>query len=89
MEDMINQSKKRKTETLNDTVSLTQQDALKILQPLTKDQLISILQTLITHDVAALSAVRSIAETDPSHRKLFIRGIGWDTTTATLKSVFE
>ncbi|GJU20573.1 UBP1-associated protein 2C-like protein [Tanacetum coccineum] len=89
MEDMINQSKKRKTETLNDTVSLTQQDALKILQPLTKDQLISILQTLITHDVAALSAVRSIADTDPSHRKLFIRGIGWDTTTATLKSVFE
>ncbi|GJR70918.1 UBP1-associated protein 2C-like protein [Tanacetum coccineum] len=89
MEDMINQSKKRKTETLNDTVSLTQQDALKILQPLTKDQLISILQTLITHDVAALSAVRSIADTDPSHHKLFIRGIGWDTTTATLKSVFE
>ncbi|GJW36732.1 UBP1-associated protein 2C-like protein [Tanacetum coccineum] len=89
MEDMINQSKKRKTETLNDTVSLTQQNALKILQPLTKDQLISILQTLITHDVAALSAVRSIADTDPSHRKLFIRGIGWDTTTATLKSVFE
>ncbi|GKE49718.1 UBP1-associated protein 2C-like protein [Tanacetum coccineum] len=86
---MINQSKKCKTETLNDTVSLTQQDALKILQPLTKDQLISILQTLITHDVAALSAVRSIADTDPSHRKLFIRGIGWDTTTATLKSVFE
>ncbi|GJY71791.1 UBP1-associated protein 2C-like protein, partial [Tanacetum coccineum] len=32
---------------------------------------------------------RSIADTDPSHRKLFIRGIGWDTTTATLKSVFE
>nr|GEV05528.1 UBP1-associated protein 2C-like [Tanacetum cinerariifolium] len=79
--------KKRKT--LNDSVSLTQQDARKILQPLTKDQLIDILQTLITHDVAALSAVRSIADTDPSHRKLFIRGIGWDTTTTTLKSVFE
>nr|GEX81722.1 UBP1-associated protein 2C-like [Tanacetum cinerariifolium] len=90
MEDMINhQSKKRKTETLNDNVSLTQQDALKILQPLSKDQLISILQTLITHDVAALSAVRSIADTDPSHRKLFIRGIGWDTTSTALKSVFE
>nr|GEV58206.1 UBP1-associated protein 2C-like [Tanacetum cinerariifolium] len=87
MEDIINQSKKRKT--LNDTVSLTQQDSRKILQPLTKDQLIDILQTLITHDVAALSAVRSIVDTDPSHRKLFIRGIGWDTTTTTLKSVFE
>nr|GEV05366.1 hypothetical protein [Tanacetum cinerariifolium] len=70
MEDIINQSKKRKT--LNDSVSLTQQDARKILQPLTKDQLIDILQTLITHDAAAISAVRSIADTDPSHRKLFI-----------------
>nr|GEW83774.1 UBP1-associated protein 2C-like [Tanacetum cinerariifolium] len=89
MEDMINQSKKRNAETLNDTVSLTQQDARKILQPFPKAQLIDILQTLITHDVAALSAVRSIADTDPSHRKLFIGGIGWDTTTATLKSVFE
>ncbi|GJR44941.1 hypothetical protein Tco_1313044 [Tanacetum coccineum] len=40
--------------------------------------------------VLALSAVRSIADTDPSHRKLFIRGIGWDTTTSKppLKSVF-
>nr|GEX10023.1 zinc finger, CCHC-type [Tanacetum cinerariifolium] len=26
---------------------------------------------------------------DPSHRNLFMRGIGWDTTTTTLKSVFE
>nr|GEV58203.1 UBP1-associated protein 2C-like [Tanacetum cinerariifolium] len=72
MENIINQYKKRKT--LNDTVSLTQQHARKILQPLTKDQLIDILQTLITHDVAALSAVRSIADTDPSHRNLFIHG---------------
>nr|GEW44836.1 UBP1-associated protein 2C-like [Tanacetum cinerariifolium] len=87
MEDIITQSKKRKT--LNDTVSLTQQDARKILQPLTKDQLIDILQNLIIHDLAALLAVRSIVDTNPSHRNLFIRGIGWDTNTATLKSVFE
>nr|GEX22123.1 UBP1-associated protein 2C-like [Tanacetum cinerariifolium] len=39
--------------------------------------------------MAALLAVKSIADTDPSHRNLFICGIGWDTTTATLKSVFE
>nr|GEY43681.1 UBP1-associated protein 2C-like [Tanacetum cinerariifolium] len=39
--------------------------------------------------MAALLAIRSIADTDPSHRKLFIRGIGWDTTTTTLKSDFE
>nr|GEW44839.1 hypothetical protein [Tanacetum cinerariifolium] len=39
--------------------------------------------------VYALLAVISIVDTDPSHRNLFIRGIGWDTTTTTLKSVFE
>nr|GFB77868.1 retrovirus-related Pol polyprotein from transposon TNT 1-94 [Tanacetum cinerariifolium] len=44
---------------------------------------------LINYYMAALLSVRSIANTDPSHRNLFIRGIGWDTTTATLKSVFE
>ncbi|KAI7737669.1 hypothetical protein M8C21_027838 [Ambrosia artemisiifolia] len=40
-------------------------------------------------DVAVLDAVRSIADSDPTQRKLFIRGIGWETTTEKLRSVFS
>ncbi|KAJ0641562.1 putative RNA recognition motif domain, nucleotide-binding alpha-beta plait domain superfamily [Helianthus annuus] len=92
-------SKKRKTEengvVSTDTtvpppsLTLTPQDARKILEPLTKDHLLDILQTVMLRDVAVLDAVRSIADADPTQRKLFIRGIGWETTTEKLKTIFS
>ncbi|MCE7766731.1 hypothetical protein GQL56_29335, partial [Pseudomonas putida] len=36
-----------------------------------------------------LEAVRSIADADVSQRKLFVRGLGWETTTDKLKQVFS
>lgn len=71
------------------SVSLTTQDARKILEPFTKEQLIDVLQTVVVRDVAVLDAVRSMADFDPTQRKLFIRGIGWETTTDKLRSIFS
>ncbi|KAD4982449.1 hypothetical protein R6Q59_002058 [Mikania micrantha] len=71
------------------TLNLSTQDARKILEPFTKDQLLDVLQTVVVRDVAVLDAVRSIADSDPAQRKLFIRGIGWETTTEKLRTIFS
>nr|XP_043622008.1 UBP1-associated protein 2C [Erigeron canadensis]XP_043622009.1 UBP1-associated protein 2C [Erigeron canadensis] len=90
--------KKRKSDDVNGTTdliqndvgqSLTTQDARKILESFTKEQLLDVLQTVVVRDVAVLDSVRSIADFDPAQRKLFIRGIGWETTTEKLKSIFS
>lgn len=36
-----------------------------------------------------LNEIRKLADKDPGHRKIFVRGLGWDTTTDTLKTVFS
>lgn len=38
---------------------------------------------------AAFEIVEERAAQDPVHRKLFVRGLSWDTTDETLRSVFE
>ncbi|XP_038991076.1 UBP1-associated protein 2C-like isoform X2 [Hibiscus syriacus] len=68
---------------------LTPQDGRKLIERFTLDQLLDILQEAVCRHVDVLSAVRSIANQDPSQRKLFIRGLGWDTTTDGLRSLFS
>ncbi|XVF04326.1 hypothetical protein REPUB_Repub05bG0072800 [Reevesia pubescens] len=68
---------------------LTPQDGRKLIERFTVDQLLDILQDAVSRHVDVLSAVRSIADQDPSQRKLFIRGLGWDTTTDGLRSLFS
>ncbi|TYJ48392.1 hypothetical protein E1A91_A01G058900v1 [Gossypium mustelinum] len=68
---------------------LTPQDGRKLIERFTVDQLLDILQDAVCCHVDVLSAVRSIADQDPSQRKLFIRGLGWDTTTDGLRSLFS
>ncbi|PPS06987.1 hypothetical protein GOBAR_AA13662 [Gossypium barbadense] len=68
---------------------LTPQDGRKLIERFTVDQLLDILQDAVCRHLDVLSAVRSIADQDPSQRKLFIRGLGWDTTTDGLRSLFS
>jgi heterogeneous nuclear ribonucleoprotein A1/A3 len=93
-------SKKRKTDEIGgqfttDSVSappvinLTPEDARKIIEPFTKDQLLEILQKSVVRDPIVLDVVRSIADSDVTQRKLFVRGLGWDTTTDKLRSTFS
>ncbi|TYG71501.1 hypothetical protein ES288_D05G401600v1 [Gossypium darwinii] len=60
---------------------LTPQDGRKLIKRFTFNQLLDILQDVVCCHLDVLSAVRSIADQDPSQRKLFIRGLGWNTTT--------
>ncbi|XP_022753350.1 UBP1-associated protein 2C-like [Durio zibethinus] len=68
---------------------LTPQDGRKLIERFTVDQLLDILQDAVSRHMDVLYAVRSIADQDPSQRKLFIRGLGWDTTTDGLRSLFS
>ncbi|KAI5662427.1 hypothetical protein M9H77_21750 [Catharanthus roseus] len=67
---------------------LTLEDARKILEPFSREQLLEIVQTALLRHVEVLDAVRSIADRDPAQRKLFIRGLGWETTTDKLRTLF-
>ncbi|EXC18503.1 Heterogeneous nuclear ribonucleoprotein A0 [Morus notabilis] len=69
--------------------SLSPQDARKLIEHFTPDQLLDILQDAVARHVDVLDAVRSIADRDISQRKLFIRGLGWDTTTDGLRALFS
>lgn len=68
---------------------LSPEDARKIIERFTPDQLIDILQDAVSRHSDVLDAVRSVADLDVSQRKLFIRGLGWDTTTEGLRKLFS
>ncbi|KAH6773625.1 RNA-binding family protein [Perilla frutescens var. hirtella] len=68
---------------------LSPEDAEKILEPFTKEQLLPILRAAILRHPDVLEAVRAVADADPVQRKLFVRGLGWETTTEKLRQVFS
>lgn len=68
---------------------LTPEDTRKIIEPFTQEQLLDIVQNAAVRHVDVLDAVRSIADRDPAQRKLFIRGLGWETTTEGLRTLFS
>ncbi|XAR66559.1 hypothetical protein NMG60_11012836 [Bertholletia excelsa] len=69
--------------------ALTSEDARKIIEPLSREQLVDILQGALVHHPDVLEAVRSVANADPAKRKLFVRGLGWETTTEKLRNLFS
>lgn len=68
---------------------LSPEDAEKILEPFTKEQLLPIMRAAILRHPDVLEAVRAVADADPVQRKLFVRGLGWETTTEKLRQVFS
>lgn len=68
---------------------LSPEDAEKILEPFTKEQLLPIIRAAILRHPDVLEAVRTVADADPVQRKLFVRGLGWETTTEKLRQVFS
>ncbi|GAB2221713.1 hypothetical protein Drorol1_Dr00012899 [Drosera rotundifolia] len=60
----------------------------KLLEPFSKEQLIGILtQAAEAHRDVGVK-IRKIADEDPVHRKIFVHGLGWDTTVETLRGAF-
>ncbi|KAK1293809.1 Heterogeneous nuclear ribonucleoprotein 1 [Acorus calamus] len=61
----------------------------KILEPFTKEQLIEILREAAESHPDVMDRVTRVAESDPVHRKIFVHGLGWDTTAETLTEAFR
>lgn len=61
----------------------------KLLQPFGKDQLIDILKEAGKSNRSILDGIIAAADSDPVHRKIFVHGLGWDTTSETLISAFK
>ncbi|KAI5673478.1 hypothetical protein M9H77_13842 [Catharanthus roseus] len=60
----------------------------KILEPFSKDQMVVLLKEAVTKYPEFMESVKKLADADPAHRKIFVHGLGWDTTAETLTSVF-
>ena len=67
---------------------LSPEDIDKILETFTKDQCVSILRNAALRYPDVLEGLRAVADADVSNRKLFVRGLGWETTTDKLRQVF-
>jgi heterogeneous nuclear ribonucleoprotein A1/A3 len=70
-------------------LGLTREDILRLLEPLSRDQLAEIAVAAALVSVAALDAVRAAADRDPALRKLFVRGLGWESTSDSLRAIFS
>ncbi|XP_008453768.2 RNA-binding protein P-like isoform X1 [Cucumis melo] len=64
-------------------------DLPKLLEPFSKTQLIELICTTALKDPNLQAQIRAAADRDVTHRKIFVHGLGWDTTRETLTSVFE
>ncbi|KAJ4866022.1 UBP1-associated protein 2C [Raphanus sativus] len=82
--------KKRRLD-VNGAVStgLTPQDARKLMERFSTEQLLDILQDAVARHPDVLELVRSTADADTTQRKLFIRGLAAETTTEGLRSLFS
>ncbi|KAJ0963060.1 hypothetical protein J5N97_028182 [Dioscorea zingiberensis] len=83
-------SKKRKPEDNGLSSNLTPDEARRLIDSFSHDQLIDIVSSAVSSGVGpVLDAVRPIADVDPAHRKLFVRGLGLETTSDTLRALFS
>lgn len=93
----MDSSKKRKADENGGATSpttppsphLTTDDARKLLEPLSHSDLVQILAPSLLRHPDLLASARSVADADPSRRKLFVRGLGPETTTDKLRSLFS
>uniref|UniRef100_A0A0D6R6C1 RRM domain-containing protein n=1 Tax=Araucaria cunninghamii TaxID=56994 RepID=A0A0D6R6C1_ARACU len=67
---------------------ISEEDAVKLIEPLLRDQLVEIVKYAAVKHFDVLEEIRKIADKDPSRRKLFVRGLGLETTLEAVKSVF-
>ncbi|KAJ4952375.1 hypothetical protein NE237_029207 [Protea cynaroides] len=66
-----------------------EEDLTKVLEPFNKEQLIDLLRTAAANDSKVLEEIHRVADRDPAHRKLFVHGLGWETTSEKLSEFFS
>ncbi|KAK6144117.1 hypothetical protein DH2020_020937 [Rehmannia glutinosa] len=60
----------------------------KLLEPFSKDQLTLLVKEAVAKHPDIVEFVHKLADADPSHRKIFVHGLGWEATAETITSAF-
>ncbi|GAB4851544.1 hypothetical protein Ancab_030947 [Ancistrocladus abbreviatus] len=89
-------SKKRKLEDYEveengqfSSINSDEKQLRSMLEPLAKSQLVDLLAKLGSKYSPVAGEIMSLASADPVHRKLFVRGLAWNTTSETLCAAFQ
>ncbi|KAL6523317.1 hypothetical protein OROGR_016920 [Orobanche gracilis] len=61
----------------------------QLLEPFAKSQIIDLIKQAAADDPNILPKIVEVAYSDPTHRKIFVHGIGWDATSEQLVQTFE
>ncbi|KAK4281823.1 hypothetical protein QN277_013273 [Acacia crassicarpa] len=81
--------KKRKLEEAGNGDASSKEELRFLLDPLAKPQLVDLLAKLGSQYPSIAEEIKSIASADPVHRKLFVRGLAWNTSSETLCAAFQ
>ncbi|KAI4364003.1 hypothetical protein MLD38_020149 [Melastoma candidum] len=82
--------KKRKLdESAGNGDASSEEQIRSLLDPLPKSQLVDLLSKLGAQYPTIAEEIKGIAKADPVHRKLFVRGLAWNTTSESLCAAFE
>ncbi|KAK4432164.1 UBP1-associated protein 2C [Sesamum alatum] len=75
---------------LNDSeASSTVEELRALLDPLAKPQLVDLLARAGSQYPSIAEEIKSVASADPALRKLFVRGLAWNTSSETLCAAFQ
>ncbi|PWA55562.1 Nucleotide-binding, alpha-beta plait [Artemisia annua] len=85
----MEEQKKRKVEDLNGENVVSNEQLRSLLDPLPKNQLVDLLSKLGCQYPSIAEEIKSVASADPANRKLFVRGLSWNTTSETLCAAFK
>ncbi|XP_062003982.1 UBP1-associated protein 2C-like [Rosa rugosa] len=81
--------KKRKLDNSEGISPHSEEDLRALLDPLAKPQLVDLLAKLGSQYPSIAEEIKGIATADPVHRKLFVRGLAWNTSSDTLCAAFS
>ncbi|XP_010542227.1 PREDICTED: UBP1-associated protein 2A-like [Tarenaya hassleriana] len=73
----------------NEGVEEADEPIENLLEPFSKDQLVSLLKKAAEKHSDVANKIRKVADEDPVHRKIFVHGLGWDTKADTLIEAFK
>ncbi|KAF8404531.1 hypothetical protein HHK36_009417 [Tetracentron sinense] len=66
-----------------------EEDLTKLLEPFNKEQLIDLLRSAASNNPKVIEEIHRVADQDPAHRKIFVHGLGWETTSEKLRDFFS
>ncbi|CAH9117865.1 unnamed protein product [Cuscuta europaea] len=85
----MEEAKKRKLEEGGILPVVSLEELRSLLDPLPKTQLVDLLARVGSLNPSIAEEIKNVASADPALRKLFVRGLAWNTSSETLCAAFE